>query len=117
MENRDSNSRLIFSTSRGRICPECAQAYEQCACADLKKEVLPDTDGIVRLCYEHTGRGKGVTSISGVVLSQKELLALAKKLKQKFGTGGTVEGFTILLQGDFCRQASGELRKRGFNVK
>lgn len=45
-------------------------------------------------------RGKGVTTVSDVPLDEAGLLELAGKLKQKCGTGGTVEDGRIEIQGD-----------------
>lgn len=119
-KNKDFNSKLIYSTSLGSICPECAQALDNCVCSGLKKAVVPnaDADGVVRLRYEVKGRkGKGMTLIFGLALSEIGLLDLAKKLKQRFGTGGAVKDYTIQLQGDFRQQAALELRKLGYCVK
>jgi translation initiation factor 1 len=79
---------------------------------------VPETNGIVRLRYETKGRkGKGMTLIKGLPLSETGLLDLAKKLKQRFGTGGSVKDYIIELQGDFREQAGQELRKLGYSVK
>ena len=118
MENSDLNSKLVYSTSLGSICPRCAQAVDRCVCQDMKKAIVPNTDGLVRLRYETTGRkGKGMTLVTGLALSEIELLNLAKKLKQRFGTGGAVKDYTIQLQGDFRQQVALELRKLGYFVK
>ncbi len=109
---------MVYSTASGKICPECGQAKVGCACRALKKAVIPDADGVVRLSYEVKGRqGKGMTLIYGLNLNETGLLDLAKKLKQRFGTGGAVKDYVIQLQGDFRGQAAQELRKLGFPVK
>ncbi len=118
MDKIDLNARLIYSTERGKICPGCAQAVTSCVCRDIKKSRLPDNDGQLRLRYETSGRkGKGMTVITGLALNETELLQLAKRLKQRFGTGGAVKDYTIQLQGDFCLPAAQELRKLGYGVK
>ncbi len=118
MEYNGSNSRLVYSTVYGSICPKCAKTFKRCSCVDLQKSDPVDTAGTARLRYVQQARaGRGATLISGLALSQNELLALAKRLKQRFGTGATVEGFVIQLQGDFRRQATEELRKLGINLK
>lgn len=49
-------------------------------------------DGVVRIRRETKGRkGKGVTTISGVPLTSAELKVLAKRLKQRCGTGGAIK--------------------------
>jgi len=118
MKDSDLNSNLVYSTLLGSICSGCSQAIDSCICHDIKKKVVPNTDGVVRLRYEIKGRkGKGMTLVTGLALSESGLLDLAKKLKQRFGTGGSVKGYTIELQGDFRQQAAQELRKLGYCVK
>jgi translation initiation factor 1 len=115
---KDLDSRLVYSTGQGVICPECGQAVDSCICRQIKKTVVPGVDGVVRLHYEVKGRkGKGMTLITGLALSENGLLDLAKQLKQKFGTGGSVKDYAIELQGDFRDQAEQELRKLGYRVK
>ena len=71
--------------------------------------------GVVRLSYETKGRkGKGMTLIAGLPLHEAGLLDLAKKLKQRFGTGGSVKERVIELQGDHREAVTQELRKLGF---
>ncbi len=109
------NSNLVYSTLQGSICPGCGKVIGSCVCRDMKKAVVPSTNGVVRLRYEAKARkGKGMTLITGLALSESGLLDLAKKLKQGFGTGGSVKDYTIELQGDFREQAAQELRKLGF---
>jgi translation initiation factor 1 len=55
--------------------------------------------------------------IRGLPLSQSSLEQLARKLKQRFGTGGTVVDFMIEIQGDHCDEIRQELLKQGYTVK
>jgi translation initiation factor 1 len=67
---------------------------------------------------ETAGRkGKGVTTVFGLPLSEAELLDLAGKLKQRCGTGGTVKDGRIEIQGDNRDRVMAELVKLGFQVK
>ncbi len=112
----DQDSRLVYSTEEGRICPECGRPSGQCGCR-LKNAVLPD-DGIVRISRETKGRkGKGVTLVTGTGLEPGELKQLAKRLKARCGSGGTVKGGVIEIQGDHRDLLEQELRKKGFIVK
>jgi translation initiation factor 1 len=80
--------------------------------------VIPPSDGIVRISRETKGRkGKGVTLIGGLPLAQKDLKALAKKLKAKCGTGGTVKEGVIEIQGDQRDLLVAELSQQGYTVK
>lgn len=77
---------------------------------------MPEASDAIRVRYEVAGRkGKGVTLITGLALNEEKLLALAKKLKQQLGTGGTVKDFTIELQGDHREKALQALHKLGYS--
>jgi|TARA_B110000261_G_scaffold91754_1_gene104341 translation initiation factor 1 len=103
MANRDS--RLVYSTDVGRI-QESVQSQ------------VSLTDGIVRIRRETKGRkGKGVTTVSGIDLPEPDLKTLAKQLKQKCSTGGTIKSGVIEVQGDHRDLLKKELEKRGHNVK
>ena len=118
MQDIETNSRLVYSTSQGKTCPVCSKSVNNCSCHQKKKVIIPEGDGVARLLYETKGRrGKGMTLITGLPLSEQGLLDLTKQLKQHFGTGGTVKEYTIELQGDHREQAALELRKLGFAVK
>jgi translation initiation factor 1 len=119
MENsRDTNSRIVYSTTQGQMCPACSRPIKECACRRLKKAAVPETGGFARVRYETKGRkGKGMTVITCLPVNQVTLEALAKDLKRKFGTGGTVKDRSIELQGDYREQATQELRKRGYPAK
>ena len=79
---------------------------------------MPRGDGTVRISRETKGRkGKGVTLISGVPLGAAAIAALAKDLKQRCGTGGTVKDGVIEIQGDHRDRLIEELQSRGHRVK
>lgn len=106
---------LVYSTESGRTCPDCGQPAAACRCEPAGP---PAGDGIVRVSRETKGRkGKGVTLITGLPLAEKELKALAKQLKARCGTGGTVKDFVIEIQGDQRDTLVPELEKLGYSVK
>ncbi|SFR55205.1 translation initiation factor 1 (eIF-1/SUI1) [Marinobacter daqiaonensis] len=106
---------LVFSTEQGRMCPDCRNPVDQCTCSE---QPAPAGDGIVRVSRESKGRkGKGVTLVTGVPLSGAELKALAKVLKAKCGTGGTVKDNTIEIQGDQRDILVPILQEKGWTVK
>jgi len=115
-----SNSRLVYSTGAGRLCPECARPLAECRCKRSKpaQPVVPKGDGIVRVGRETKGRkGKGVTVVSGVPLAGDALEELATRLKKRCGSGGTVDGGVIEIQGDHRDTLVAELGKLGYTVK
>ena len=113
---KNKSSRLVYSTQQGKLCTVCKQPIANCIC---RKKNSPSTgDGIVRVSRQTKGRkGKGVTIITGVPLTGSELKKLAKQLKVKCGTGGTVKNGTIEIQGDQRDLIIEELKKKGWTVK
>lgn len=110
-----SRGGLVYSTDQGRMCPDCGHPKSACTCGS---GVRPAGDGIVRVSRETKGRkGKGVTLVTGVPLQDAELKALAKVLKAKCGTGGTVKDGIIEIQGDQRDLLVPLLEARGWQVR
>jgi len=101
-----SDDALVYSTDKGRI--------KQSA----KAEQITPTDGFAKVRRETKGRkGKGVITISGLGLNTTELKSLASKLKKTCGSGGSVVGETIEIQGDKREAIKTALEQQGFKVK
>ena len=110
------NSRLVYSSEAGRICTACRQPEKDCRCGS--RQAGAGGDGVVRIGRQTKGRkGKGVTLMSGVPLAGGELKRLAKELKQKCGTGGTVKDGIIEIQGDHRDLLVELLTAKGWPVK
>jgi translation initiation factor 1 len=111
-----ANDRIVYSTDYGRGCPNCLRAADECVCR--KGTPGKVSDGIVRVSRETQGRkGKGVTVITGLGLATQDLEALATQLKKRCGSGGTVDGDRIEIQGDHRDTLVSELTRQGRNVK
>ena len=79
---------------------------------------LPPNQQTAYLHRESKGRGgKTVTVVKNLTLSEKDLKALAKKLKRTCGTGGTIKEGLIEIQGEHRQQIADLLRKEGYQVK
>ncbi|MFC1815734.1 translation initiation factor Sui1 [Thermodesulfobacteriota bacterium] len=115
------NSRLVYSTESGRICPSCGNPTATCTCKKKKvkkKQPVYQNDGVIRIRREVKGRkGKTVTAIFGVTLDDKELKQFAKILKRRCGTGGTVKDGVIIIQGDHRETLLQAVKKQGYTVK
>jgi translation initiation factor 1 len=84
--------------------------------ASLKS--LPPQGQVVHLHRESKGRGgKAVSVLKGLVLSDADLTALAKTIKQACGSGGTVKDGVIEIQGEHREKIAETLRKLGYKVK
>jgi translation initiation factor 1 len=71
-----------------------------------------------RLRIERAGRrGKTVTVIEGLPGNRQLLQSVARQLKRRCGTGGTVVENRIELQGDHREQLRALLADQGWTVK
>jgi translation initiation factor 1 len=112
-----ARARLVYSTEHRDRCPRCGHPLKACACSK-KEPKKPAGDGVVRLQRETKGRkGKGVTRITGLPLADGELRALAKELKQRCGSGGTVRDGAIEIQGEHRDALLPLLEGKGYVVK
>lgn len=110
-------SRPVFSTAAGRICPGCKQPVAQCNCKTQQQQQIKG-DGVVRIHRETKGRGgKGVTLIKGLALAEPDLKAMATRMKQLCGTGGTVKDGVIEIQGDNRDKLLAWLATQGIKAK
>lgn len=101
-----SDLNLVYSTDGGKINKP------------LEKKSPPEGDGIIRIHRETKGRkGNGVTLIKGLPLNEEALKALAKEIKKRTGTGGSVKDFVIEIQGDQRDIVKTLLEKQGYRVK
>jgi translation initiation factor 1 len=118
--------RVVYDSDQvqpGR-CPTCGKRLDRCSCGRQKPREAParapslPKDGVVRILRDKKGRGgKTVTVIAGVPGSPSELEKLLSELKRLCGTGGTLRGELVEIQGDHRTRLRDELSKRGFTVK
>ena len=114
------NSRLVYSTESGKICPLCRKPILDCTCKKKKSRSQTNIkyDGTIRIQREVKGRkGKTVTTVSAFQLADDELKNLAAQLKRRCGTGGSVKDGVIIIQGDHRDSLFTELKNRGFKAK
>ena len=131
---KQSNSRTVYSTEMGKMCPGCHRSVGNCSCSpqqkrSLKKRVTAPAisnvakandpqDGVVRIRLEKKGRGgKAVTSVNGLPGDEKELKVMAKKIKSKLGTGGAIKDGVVEFQGDRRQDVQKHIEAMGFSVK
>ena len=106
----------VYSTEWNdpQACDRCHQ--NPCVCKKTVSLAPKEQTAFIR--RETKGRGgKTVVTISNLVLTDKDMKALAKKLKKSCGTGGTIKDGTIEIQGDHREKIAAELTKKGFKIK
>ena len=106
---------LVYSTDQTQMCPDCNQHQSVCICKDENALV---GDGNVKITLDTKGRkGKGVSVITGLALTEKDLKSLAKELKNLCGTGGSVKNNQIEIQGDHREKLILALEKKKIRAK
>ncbi len=104
-------SKTVWSSSQGDLLKK-----EEKNAAFVKS--LPPHEQVVYLHRESKGRGgKGVSLVKNLALSEKDMKALAKKLKASCGSGGTVKDGVIEIQGEHREKIAEVLGKLGYRVK
>ncbi len=79
-------------------------------------EILPPEKHQLHFAKEKR-RGKVVTIVKPFHIEKKELQLLLKKLKKRFGTGGTVTETSLELQGDSVTLVKPYLQELGYRMK
>ena len=111
----DAREVLVFSSDKGRVCPQCGNAVAKCSC---HTQTAVQGDGIARVRREVKGRGgKTVTTVSGITGTQEALKQISSELRRRCGTGGTLKDGIIEIQGDHVTVVLAELEKRGITAK
>ncbi len=111
-----SDSRLVYSSSGNNQCSRCGKELRKCKCASQQDST--DNQGSVLIQRQSKGRGgKQVTVVSGLMLRKSDMSSLLKALKSNCGSGGTLKGSNLEIQGDFREQVLKLLTERGFEAK
>ena len=119
-----SENRIVYSTEHGQLAKSMEKSRpskknNKNSKVKASSPVIsnPAKQG-VRIRRESKGRGgKNVCVIDGLPLDEKGLKVLLKKLKSQLGSGGSVKGMTLEIQGDHREKLLLLLEKEGFKAK
>jgi len=101
------NSNVVYSTN-----PSYHDDWE-----DEEEEKLAPSQQQLRIWLERKKGNKVATVIKGFIGTDADLKELGKELKSKCGTGGSVKGGEIIIQGDFRDMVLELLSKAGYKPK
>ena len=93
------------------ICPTCGLPKEICACEEIAREQQE-----IRISTAKRRYGKVVTIVEGIDASDIDIEDLARQLKTKCASGGTVKDGKIELQGDHKKKVEAVLQELGFPI-
>lgn len=119
-----SQNRLVYDSDVGRLdrCPACGRKHDASRCGGPARAGAggrpPPADGVVRIARDKKGRrGKTMTVITGLPGGPAALAEAATMLKRLCGSGGTVSGDTVEIQGDHRDRIAAKLTELGHRVK
>ena len=102
---------VVYSTDQGDLRSEVKRRLP-------KVKSVPPSEQTAAIRREKKGRGgKDVTVIYDLQLNTNDMKKLSKALKKKCGSGGTVKGSTIEIQGDHRDTVAAELQRQGYKTK
>src|SRR3954447_19245934 len=113
-------NRVVYDSDVGRLdrCSNCKRRIEACVCPPQEQQKLRGGDGIVRVSRDKKGRkGKTVTVVTGLPGGPTTLAEMASTLKRLCGSGGTVAGDTVEIQGYHRERVAAKLTELGHKVK
>lgn len=112
MDWKSSLEALKADLPAGETSPEAvigASAESSDACVEKARlDVLLDKKG---------RKGKAATIVAGFTLGDDQVEEIARKLKQRLGTGGSSRGGEILIQGDKRREVADALAAMGMRCR
>lgn len=112
-----TDSRSVYQTGKGRVCPRCGWPIDDCRCSKAGEEAVPAKIACA-LCLEKKGRGgKSVTVVAHLPRNAAFLAGLAAELKRACGTGGTAADGAVEIQGDHRERLRPLLTAKGWVVR
>jgi translation initiation factor 1 len=109
-------SNLVYSTDKGRIRKNSNKSDQKIISQTSKSSQTGNQH--ILLKRETKGRkGSGVTLIENLLLEPTEIKKLAKEIKSKCSSGGTIKEGIIEIQGDHRNKIKLLLEAKEFKVK
>lgn len=96
----------------GNICSVCGLPKELCMCEEIAREQQQ-----IKIYNDRRRYGKVVTVVEGIDASDIDLDELARALKTKCASGGTVKDGRIELQGEHKKKVQDVLESMGFSAE
>lgn len=113
-----NNARTVWSSDDGDQRKKSLTHLTPDPSPERREGFPPPQRQTAYLHRDSKGRGgKSVTLIKNLALSEEDMKALAKRIKQDCGVGGTVKDGAIEIQSAQREKIAGILQKLGYKVK
>jgi translation initiation factor 1 len=96
----------------GELCQVCGLPKELCACENIARE-----QQLIVISSQKRRYGKLVTIVEGIDANDINIDELARTLKTKCASGGTVKDGRIELQGEHRKKVEQVMKDMGFQVE
>lgn len=98
-------------------CDRCNELEEDCECGPPPPERKAAAEQTAKISLEKRAKGKRATVITGLQEPDTDMKQLLTQLKNSCGSGGTLKGDTIELQGNQLDAAKRLLQEIGYRVR
>jgi translation initiation factor 1 len=106
------------SLERPVTCVVCERPLDECDCPrGADGEVCRPRDQRIVVRREKRPGGRTVTVARGFDPVASDLAAIAKALRERLATGGTVDGDAIEVRGEHVAAVVADLEARGYRAK
>lgn len=98
-------------------CDRCGQLEEDCQCEPPAAAQIPPEKQTAKVRVDRRKHRRLITVVWGLSGESNDLPALLSQLKSACGSGGTLQGDQIELQGDHLDRVKAQLGKIGYRVR
>ena len=98
-------------------CDRCGELEQDCQCGPAAHQWLDPSKQTAKVRVDRRKHKRMVTVVWGLDPTESDLRALLSKLQSACGSGGSVQGDSIELQGDHAERVGMALRDMGYTVR
>jgi translation initiation factor 1 len=98
-------------------CDRCGELEQECQCEPLPAEKVAPEKQTAKVRVDRRKHKRLITVVWGLSEESSDLPDLLSKLKSACGTGGSLQGEQIELQGDHLERVKNQLREIGYKVR
>jgi|GEM_PF-290274 len=108
VKNRKNRVGVVYSTN-----PDFAYSYEE----KREQDTLPMEQQNLSVSFDSKRKGRGMTLVEGFQGRDEDRKELGRILKVHCGSGGSLDGDIIMVQGDMRVKLTEKLQELGCRVK